>query len=174
MSFSMAKLWKKGMEIALNLMKQKEGMEMEEPTEKLQLEEIYLLNIKEIDVQHQGLIDLINELNDLSPKLKSGEENLEKFNHYFKGIVSYIDQHFEYEEAFMEEIEFPGRFEHGIAHENFERSMHGFKDRYLCHDVTVLDELGEFLYVWLINHIGGEDRKFASFYHENSKVEKLI
>ena len=119
----------------------------------------FSLGIEHLDAQHRQLIDLINRT---SEKLESGGEELEALP-LLRELQQYARSHFEAEEAYMTELEFPEEPEHIKQHQYFISRIMEMDARLFNQEDGILLELGEFLNFWLIDHIVMNDFKYASF-----------
>lgn len=111
-----------------------------------------------IDEQHQQLIDAIQTLQQ-SLRGESGEAipDMLAFLH------RYLDEHFTYEEAYMEHIGFPGRANHRAEHHYFRLQIQQLEQRLGLGDRTVAMELTSLLIHWLQEHIMHEDAAYVSY-----------
>jgi hemerythrin len=111
------------------------------------------------DSQHRQLIDLINETTE------SLENNAPEADAIplLRSLQEYAQYHFEAEEAYMAEAGFPGLDEHVRQHRYFFDRVQELDARLFSDEVGILNELGEFLSFWLIDHIVISDFKYASF-----------
>ncbi len=123
-------------------------------------EEIYSVNVKELDWQHQKLMTLINELLDMTKQDKSSH-NLEKV---INSLVDYIHEHLRYEEKLLFDHHYPYYDKHKASHDNFEKKVQQFQKTFQKgHATFLVSEIGSFLIDWLINHIKSEDQLYSSF-----------
>ena len=72
------------------------------------------LEIPEMNHQHQKLIDLMNQLYELSSAKKERSE----IEAILDSLAQYTIKHFKEEEEFMKKIEFPQFEVHAIVHQN--------------------------------------------------------
>lgn len=116
-----------------------------------------VLGIKEIDLQHQQLIELINNLED---SLSAGNvaTSLDKA---LPELMAYVLFHFQTEEQLMESSELASS--HFLAHK---REHQIFAERVQTLKTTpptpaILDDFVQYLKSWLIRHIMGTDRQLV-------------
>jgi len=116
------------------------------------------LGVHAMDLEHQKLISLMNQLYSLS-KSKAPKPRLVMV---LDQLAAYTVKHFEDEERFMQSIAFPGFITHQQVHksllEKFGKHAQSFKE---CSDPVVPNEFFTFLKVWLQAHIMGLDRKYS-------------
>lgn len=112
-----------------------------------------------LDYQHQHLVGLINDLNEIRL-----HDELRPFliDVVFDEITAYTDYHFKTEEKFMEEANYSHLHEHKLMHQGFIKKLNQFNEGLKNKSKSVDQELCLFLRDWLINHIVKEDPKFIS------------
>lgn len=121
----------------------------------------YLIGEDGIDNEHQQLFDIANKAFELSE-----EENVNKDE--VKQIVvklsSYIKKHFEHEELYMKEINYPQLEHHHEIHEKIINEMNLFIKEFTNMSIVVFElKLAIFIEKWLVQHIIREDGKIKSF-----------
>ncbi len=81
-----------------------------------------------------------------------------------KELYDYMKTHFEHEEAYMEEVNYPEFEEHKLLHEEIILQMNQFIKQLPTLKIVEFErKLIEYMDVWLINHILYEDRKITKF-----------
>jgi len=117
------------------------------------------VGIEEIDNQHKKLIEIINTLND-AMKTGKGSESL-------SGIVSelieYTKYHFTAEEALMKDNNYPGYLSHKAVHSTLVEKVRDIELDLKAGKIALSVQVFAFLKDWLVNHIQGEDKKYAPF-----------
>ncbi|MHC4270335.1 MAG: bacteriohemerythrin [Planctomycetota bacterium] len=123
----------------------------------------YSVNISLIDEQHKKLFDLINQAN-----------IVEALNNNTKDVLAILDQmteyaleHFETEEHYMEEFDFPGYQSHRNEHIDFTNTAIDYKNRVVGGDYQIINEILEYLKQWLFNHIQVTDKKYIDCFKQN-------
>lgn len=113
----------------------------------------YSVGIKVIDEQHQHLIEIINAL---AEKIEStvGEIDLRDF---FQEIKNYGDYHFQTEETYFGQYEYPERAAHLAAHKSYRKIVEDFLSHPGDNHMVAEDLLG-FLQKWWVEHITGMDQ----------------
>lgn len=117
------------------------------------------VNISSIDRQHKTLIGYINKLNDALTEGKA--DALLSF--ILKGLASYTQAHFIYEEMLLQKYHYPETKEHQTAHGKLFLKVDEFKARLEQGDTGFALELLEFLKKWLNNHILRDDTAYSAF-----------
>jgi hemerythrin len=120
------------------------------------------VNVKEIDLQHKKLIDMINELND-AMKTGRGKDAVGKI---VGGLISYTAIHFKKEEQYFDQFGYPDTENHKKEHVAFVKKVTDFKDGFAKGNLSLSIEVMNFLSDWLKNHIKGTDKKYAGFFNE--------
>ena len=112
-----------------------------------------------IDYQHQRLVRLINDLNDvrqheeLKPSLLSV---------ILDEVENYTQYHFMTEEELMEKIGYSSMVEHKKFHRDFIIKLKEFQLEYSKGSKNIDSEFCKYLKDWLLDHIASEDPKFIN------------
>jgi hemerythrin len=129
----------------------------------IQWQVAYSVGIRVIDEQHQHLIEIINTL---AAKLETsvGPIDLEE---YFQELVSYGDYHFQTEETFFGQYDYPERTAHLAAHAAYRETVRNFMLRGGDSHGTAR-ELLDFLEKWWVEHITGMDQTLRTLSETSS------
>jgi len=119
----------------------------------------YSVNVKEIDLQHQKLIALINQLHD-GMKAGKGKEITGKI---LSDLADYTKFHFGYEEKFFDQTKYPDTMVHKRQHSDLVKQVVDYISKFQQGEVILTMELMNFLKDWLMNHIVATDKKYTSF-----------
>lgn len=117
-------------------------------------ESSFSVGIKVIDEQHQHLIEIINRL---AVELDSHIDSAETLHDYFEECVSYGEYHFQTEETYFSQYDYPERAIHLAAHVSYRETIRVFLLREGDRR-EVASELLSFLGQWWVNHITGTDQ----------------
>ncbi len=112
---------------------------------------------KDIDEQHQKLIDLVNRLNDA---MRAGHSK-EILNDVLTQLVNYTVYHFNTEERLMAQYHYTASATHKTEHQKFIDDVSRFKKNFDLGQSTVSTEIMNFLRDWLARHIMQTDKKLA-------------
>ncbi len=109
------------------------------------------------DAQHQQLFQLIDDIH-----------SHEVDDSIFQRLFDYAENHFKLEEAYMQQLNFPGTEAHIRAHDKFREEL-----KIMLRDCSGYDEkfrqaLSEFLSQWLKSHVFGIDKKLEQFILESN------
>ncbi|MCX6168934.1 MAG: bacteriohemerythrin [Ignavibacteriales bacterium] len=123
----------------------------------------YSVGVKDVDLQHKKLVELINNLHD-GMKLGKGKEIL---GSVLNELVSYTVYHFGFEEKLFEKYGYPETIIHKRQHADLVAQVKKFVEGYNNGGSVLTMDLMNFLKDWLTQHIAGSDKKYTSFF--NSK-----
>ena len=115
------------------------------------------LNIKEVDLQHMKLVDLVNEL-DQAMRSGRGKDVVGKV---LDRLVDYTSYHFGAEERLMEKHAYTGLERHKQEHVAFVKKVVDFRSGYAQGKSGLSINVMTFLSDWLVSHIKGTDRQYA-------------
>ena len=125
----------------------------------IQWKDRYNINFREIDAQHQGLLDLLNELSDNL----DGRKHPDTVSHIFEALGDYAQTHFSSEERYMRAAGYPKLSQHCQEHVYFVNRVKELSRSYDPADPRVVDETATFLRDWYMNHIIKVDQEYGPF-----------
>lgn len=122
----------------------------------------YKIGLPVIDSQHKRLFNLIDELNkaiETGPEITDVEELL-------AGLKQYATRHFQLEEKYMVESNYPGLEKQQKSHAYFSEKFTELGDKLGKEGITptVIQTIKEELAEWLKGHVTGLDVKFGEYY----------
>jgi len=123
----------------------------------------FSVNVKEIDEQHKTLIEMLATLHEalLSDKgLKIQKMVINK-------MLDYADSHFETEERYMVQFNFPGYQQHKSEHDKFRAEALSLKEHVENVGFVLSVDILRFLREWLQNHILITDMKYSKHFTDN-------
>jgi len=123
--------------------------------------EIYAVNIKEIDNQHKKLIELINQMY-AAMRAGNGKEAL---NTVLSELVDYTVYHFETEERIFLQYGYSEYEAHKVIHDNLTRRTKKLKNQLDSGNNLITIDVMLFLSNWLNVHILEVDKKYAPYLH---------
>ena len=123
----------------------------------------YALGIDSIDVQHRILVEMTASILSIVRKKSFSHENKDVLA-LLNNLVNYCEYHFEYEEKFFSNIDYPDKEIHLAAHRSFEKKIEEIHAKYLAGDEDMGLHLCEFLVSWLYDHILVNDATYAELY----------
>ncbi len=128
----------------------------------LNWDDSFSVQVKEIDAQHQTLIEMINSLHDAM----ATHRGREKQSIIIDAIVNYADLHFRTEEIYMRRFGYPDYSPHKIEHDQFTIKALDLKDRAKNQGFILTLEILNFLKDWLKNHILVTDMGYVQHFSE--------
>ncbi len=120
------------------------------------------VNVKEIDKEHKRLVFLLNTLHEAM----SERRGRAIVGTVVRGLVKYADTHFQTEEKYFDQFDFPQAQEHKEEHAAFVKNVLHFKEEYDAGRKEITVEVLNFLSNWLRNHIQGTDQKYSKFFND--------
>ena len=125
--------------------------------------DLYRVHIAELDLQHQSLFLIINELHDA---LEDGQGAV-VMGDVLDRLMRYAGTHFQSEEFLMEKHGFPGLPTHRVEHEAFVRNMLRYVDDFRAGKVGAPTALLLFLQSWLKEHILKSDKAYGPYLRQH-------
>lgn len=133
----------------------------------LKWSESYEIGINDIDQQHKKFFEIGEKIYSLS----KNEYILDKYDNIIDLIdelKDYTKYHFNYEEEFLDRIEYKKRFTHKMTHMKFIDELESIDIRSI--DINQEEELlniMNFVLKWIIEHISNTDTLYAEWYRDN-------
>ncbi len=121
------------------------------------------VNVSEIDIQHQQLFKMINDLDDAMRQGK-GKDVVGKI---INGLLSYTITHFGKEEKYFAQFNYPDAEPHKAAHGKFIDKVKGFKNDFETGKLGLSIQVMSFLNDWLRDHIKVVDKKYGPFFNQH-------
>ncbi len=123
----------------------------------------YSVRISIIDEEHKKLFGIINKTIDA----KEHNDNEEELKDVLEEMTRYALEHFETEEAYMIEFDYPEYYSHSEEHYGFITKTIAYFDRVVNGDYHISNELLEYLKQWVVNHIQVTDRQYIDCFKKN-------
>lgn len=127
------------------------------------------LGIPEIDGQHKGLLDVINEL----WQAIVAKSDAQRIARILDQLEQYTRAHFTAEEALMRVESYPKFREHRSDHQKFISHVSAAKAKLASGEFLGLDLL-RYLTEWLVKHIEGGDQDYARFIAEQHRPKSIF
>ena len=131
-------------------------------------ENIYGVGVPELDSQHQKLFKLIN---DMMERFQQGERH-DALSEAAVELVGYSNEHFAYEEKFMESIGFPYLDSHKRQHAGCKKKIREYLLRLKSGKPVSYFEILAFLQEWVENHIAQDDGRYAEYFKSNAQKKE--
>ena len=123
----------------------------------------YSVNISLIDEQHKKLFEIINKAIIVNKHGKVAKDVLGILDE----MTEYALMHFEVEERYMKEFDFPEYLTHRKEHIDFTNNTIDYKNRVVGGDFQIINVILEYLKQWLVNHIQVTDRQYIDCFKKN-------
>jgi hemerythrin-like metal-binding protein len=120
-------------------------------------QEKYSVNNRLLDSQHKRIFGILNELYEAVKDRRSAKSIQKIIDDFAAAIVS----HFDTEEELMKNNNYSYFNEQKIEHETLKKKIIHMQNVYIFGDVPLTPEVFTFLRTWLIEHIEGQDKKYA-------------
>ncbi len=133
----------------------------------IQWQQSFNTNIKEIDDQHKGLVEVIN----LTAYAKS-KNHPERLKEILIKLIDYTKTHFNYEEEHMRQNNYDRLIEHKAQHQVLIKQVVEILEGLKAGKHDVLENIFGILENWLIKHIKEHDKEYAYFFSEQTKKGK--
>ena len=117
-------------------------------------DDTYFVNIKKIDLQHQNLVAMLNEL---AESMADGHGK-DALNEILDGLLDYTLTHFKTEEKILTLINYPETESHKKEHVDFVQQIASFKDELSMRKLGLSIDVLNYLCDWLKVHITKSDK----------------
>ena len=134
---------------------------MKKPKWNLEWDDGMSVGIPEIDEDHKRFISLIDELNlAITERMRAAEINRRLLH-----VIEDTNQHFEREENFFRERQYPNAEGHARSHNNVRNTLKKIQDSFMPYGLEAewLDAALMIKQI-LINHILNEDMQYATYF----------
>lgn len=139
----------------------------------IQWKDRYNIGYKDIDEQHKGLLEVLNELIDL----EGDRREPELVATIFHRLCEYVHLHFATEERYMRDCGYPRLEEHQALHAGFVHRLLELNNTFESADPRLLTETLDFVKGWYLDHIIKADTDYAPFlkrYQSDAPVKALL
>jgi hemerythrin len=119
----------------------------------------YSVNVRQLDQQHEKLVDMINELYDA---IKRGEDQT-ILRETLKKLLDYTAYHFVTEERLLQQNGYTQLDKHREEHNVLSWRVLDLRSRHESGEGVQASEVLDFLTGWLKNHIMNSDKKYGTF-----------
>ncbi len=134
----------------------------------------YELHVPLIDTQHRELFQRVELFLQTLRSPSSWEEKVQRVNETLEFMNDYVVEHFRDEEAYQQEIGYPGYEAHRQIHADMVRYVLQVTAQYQregCNEQLMQQFAGRLL-AWLINHVAAEDQRIAAYAIEKGVAER--
>lgn len=123
----------------------------------------FSVNVKEIDNQHKGLIEMINALHEAMLANKARDLQLQTVER----MLDYAGKHFALEEKYMKQFAYAGYQKHKEKHDQFTAKAQDLQERMNKAGFVLTLEILNFLRDWLRNHILKIDKEYSEHFNRS-------
>lgn len=117
----------------------------------------FTTGVAKLDEQHQGIREAILNLQKDLGRSGSGPGVTQSLD----SLLQRMNDHFQYEESYLEHIKFPDLVHHKGEHDRFRTDALHLRDRLEAGDQGAALDLSAFLFTWFRRHTMEEDATFA-------------
>lgn len=128
----------------------------------LQWDQIYSVNVAEIDDQHKKIFEIINAVAEAK---KNGDSKF--FSLIIKEMEDYSIYHFSTEEKCFVKFDYSQKDTHIKMHQFFIAEVKKIKNSKIKDVKKSAGEALEFLKNWWLDHIQREDMKYSDFFNQH-------
>jgi hemerythrin-like metal-binding protein len=132
-------------------------------------DEKYSVDIKEIDEQHKGLFLILSEFKDDIRHTSFDRISIIKM---IEKLKKYALSHFESEEKYLTNHQYPYYKIHKIKHNQFTEKVEEFQEKLIKGAPILPSEISKFIGDWLVNHIMKEYQVYAHFIKKKDLLNK--
>jgi hemerythrin len=129
--------------------------------ETIKWSEKFSVGVKELDGQHQQIIEMLNRLVS-TPEAK--DTHSETISDILMGMTQYSLEHFKTEESLLKEHGYPGLEKHRQEHIAYRKKAIDFSTATTLGVESVPQVLVTYLSEWWTHHILDEDMKYKPFF----------
>jgi hemerythrin-like metal-binding protein len=122
----------------------------------------FSVNVREIDLQHQQLISMINQFYE-----HIGKDHGKAFRTLLDSLMDYTQYHFATEETYFQRFAFPDAGSHAEMHKKFTEKVVGVRNRLNVGQFVISLEITTFLRDWLTHHIKETDKAYSKFFNDH-------
>jgi hemerythrin-like metal-binding protein len=126
----------------------------------IEWDDSYSVNHEEIDNQHKEWIDIYNKMHD---SMMSRESSIEQTTEILQAMHDYAQNHFNFEEEYMREINFPDIVAHRRSHKDFESLIYSYSRDIEAGKMVLNTKVIKLIRNWLMEHITVEDKQYAGY-----------
>jgi hemerythrin len=125
----------------------------------------YKIGVEKIDEQHEELFRRVSEFLFSLRGEGEWEDKVPKVKETLEFMCRYVVSHFEDEEAYQKEINYPELTIHKEIHDQFKQEVNRFAERFKEENYSeaLVQKFASRLLAWLTNHVAVYDRKISDF-----------
>lgn len=116
-----------------------------------------------IDIQHKGLVRIINDMYDKVSGCQSLEEERKLTGEFLEELYKYSEIHFQDEENLLNQQKYPEFAMHKSEHTGFIKELKHLHDDYAAGVPALSFDVFKFASNWLAAHIKQSDQKYVPY-----------
>jgi hemerythrin-like metal-binding protein len=118
------------------------------------------VGVPAIDEEHRRMIDIVVSLHN---SMVAGMSD-DCFAGLFDSLVDCTETHFQHEETLMDQTGYPAQERHRAEHHKLRLNIKMFREDIIDRSNSArVSDMMEFLKVWLLDHMQGEDRELGGY-----------
>ncbi len=122
----------------------------------------FSVNVREIDLQHQKLMGMINDFYD-----HVGKDSGKALRTLLDSLVEYTNYHFTTEEKYFDKFAYPDTANHKEMHRQFTEKVLDVRNRINQGKLVVSFEITTLLKDWLAHHIKVIDKAYSKYFNDH-------
>lgn len=128
--------------------------------------EKYKVGVELIDEQHKELFNRLSNFIQTVQNPIPWEEKMDNVKETMDFMQQYVEFHFDDEERYQEEINYPDKELHKEIHAKFKQGIYDYVDIFEKGEFTEekIQEFSARLMTWLIMHVGKTDQKIGKYW----------
>lgn len=131
-----------------------------------QWKERYMLDLADIDTQHQKLFDIGSRIYYLT-QANDDHDHYDEITSVLSELLHYTEYHFKYEEDLLKQHAYPELPAQTKEHAYYIEKINSIAARDIDDNQQgAIEEIVDFLSQWITSHIVFEDRKYAAYLKE--------
>ncbi len=128
-------------------------------------EDKFSVGVKELDEQHQKIIEIINRISRL---ISAGDYSDLELLSILQELTDYAHYHFTNEEIYFREFDYDQTEPHIKEHDDYRRKIEELRDNYYGEQkAQTISELSDFINFWWIHHINHSDQEYIECFHQH-------
>lgn len=131
----------------------------------------YIVDIPEIDDQHEAFFKMLDKINDVVPDMYKplDDDEVDDLIDVVSELRDYALEHFRTEEGYMQEVDYPGTGKQKKEHNRFITDVIRLEAELMNGSAMPPIKVRNFMHDWYRDHILNLDKPFGEYYKENSK-----
>jgi hemerythrin len=136
----------------------------------IEWDESYSVHNAEIDEQHKKWIAIYNNIH--AVMIGPGSSSLNEITtNSLNEMYDYARMHFQFEENYLAQLNYPNLIEHRRIHRDFENKIYMYIREIKAGKTMLNTSLIKVIRNWLVEHILREDKKYATFAQGDSSQD---